>query len=216
MIISDKYKCIFIRIPKTGSTTVENLLIAADPDCISSDNSTPPYGHFGPNSVRAMAGEERWNSYFKFTFVRNPYTWFLSSYADHMKYQLDDVWGVHEILQENHALPEPWDGTINGAKAFAHASMMQFWHHGGYLGDKHEKMVTQSAWVPDDIDFVGKLEDFDVDMAVAANAIGMALEKKPEKENRSFSERLKLDDEAKLLISALYHADFLRFGYDFR
>jgi hypothetical protein len=43
----------------------------------------------------------------------------------------------------------------------------------------------------------------------------MALEKKPDKENRSFSERLKLDDEAKLLISAIYHADFLRFGYDF-
>ena len=114
MIISDKLKCIFIRIPKTGSTTIENLLIEADPACISSDNGTPPYGHDGYQVVREMAGEERWNSYFKFVFVRNPYTWFLSSYSDHMNYSLEDVWGVHEILQKNHALPLPWDSTING------------------------------------------------------------------------------------------------------
>ena len=37
MIIFDKYKCIFIRIPKTGSTSVETLFKKIDPDCISSD-----------------------------------------------------------------------------------------------------------------------------------------------------------------------------------
>lgn len=215
MIISDKLKCIFIRIPKTGSTTIENLLIEADPDCISSDNGRPPYGHDGYHVVREMAGEERWNSYFKFVFVRNPYTWFLSSYSDHMNYSLEDVWGVHEILQENHALPLPWDSTINGAKTLAHVAMMQFWHHGDFLGGKHEALVTQSAWVPSDIDFVGKIESFDVDLEVVSEAIGMKLSKKPEKENRSYSERFKLDEEGKRIIAALYHDDFKRFGYDF-
>jgi hypothetical protein len=214
MIISDKYKCIFIRIPKTGSTTVENLLIDADLSCISSDNRTPPYGHFGHEDVREMAGEERWKSYFKFTFVRNPYTWFLSSYSDHMKYRLDDVWGVHEILNEKHALPLPWGNTISGANAFTHASMLQFWHHGGYVGNKHDMLLTQSAWVPEDIDFVGRLESFDLDMEVVSEAIGLQLHKSPEKENRSFSERLNLDKEAKRIISALYHDDFKRFGYE--
>ena len=215
MIISDKYRCIFIRIPKTGSTTIENLLIAADPDCLSSDNSTPPYGHHGWPAVREMAGE-RWDTYFKFAFVRNPYSWFLSNYSDHMKYTLEDVWGVHEILNEKHQLPAPWNFIIDAPRVMALASMIQFWYHGDYLGGKYNRIVTQSAWVPPGIDFVGKMESFDEDLEIVAEAIGLELTEKAPKENKSNSERLMLDKTGTRLLTALYDEDFERFGYERR
>ena len=86
MIISHKFKCIFIRIPKTGSTSIETFLMQLDPNCISSDNTKSPYGHFTASEVREMVSQNIWETYFKFTFVREPLSWFKSQYADHMQY----------------------------------------------------------------------------------------------------------------------------------
>lgn len=90
MIISDKYKLIFIRIPKTGSTSVEKALIEADPECISSDNTKHPYGHFSSQTVKDKyhVGEYRWKNYFKFCTIREPVDWYLSMYLDHVQHPL--------------------------------------------------------------------------------------------------------------------------------
>ena len=90
MIVSDKYKIIFIRIPKTGSTSVEKALIKADPDCLKSDNDNAPYGHFSAKTVKELyhIGDYRWNNYFKFCTVREPIDWYTSMYLDHVKHPL--------------------------------------------------------------------------------------------------------------------------------
>lgn len=90
MIISDKYKLIFIRIPKTGSTSVEKALLKADPGCISSDNSKHPYGHFSAKSVKDLyhITDHRWNNYFKFCTFREPIDWYMSMYLDNVHHSL--------------------------------------------------------------------------------------------------------------------------------
>tara|TARA_B110001450_G_scaffold177465_1_gene165773 strand:+ start:1350 stop:2009 length:660 start_codon:yes stop_codon:yes gene_type:complete len=90
VIVSDKYKVIFIRIPKTGSTSVEDALIKADPDCLKSDNDKSPYGHFSAQTVKELyhIGDYRWNNYFKFCTVREPLDWYMSMYLDHVRHPL--------------------------------------------------------------------------------------------------------------------------------
>lgn len=226
MVISDKYKCIFIRIPKTGSTTIEKALIAADPDCISSDNSTPPYGHYQASEVRRIAGEERWNSYYKFSVVRDPYEWVKSNYMDHCRFIIDEgdvaktVWAM---LTPDRSLPWPdhMEGTGDVAIRETHlltlVSMIQFWWHGDFMdGGKHGKLVGQHSWLNEEMDSVAKLENINQDWKVICKHIGLENDKLG-KENVNQTKKdmtVVLDYGAQKLVDVIYHHDFLAFGYD--
>ena len=112
MIISDKYKCIFIRVPKTGSTSIESLWKTIDPDCQISDIYNPPYGHFKCSELKRVLGEKVWNSYFKFAFIREPKSWFKSQYTDNMKYQHELNSSIHILLNKDYMLYNPSDRTF--------------------------------------------------------------------------------------------------------
>lgn len=61
---------VFIHVPKTGGSSIRDMLRDAFPDA-----DYLSLAHDGPEEVRAVMGEARWSEAFKFAFVRNPYTW---------------------------------------------------------------------------------------------------------------------------------------------
>lgn len=92
MIISHKYKFIFIKTYKTAGTSLESYLSEF---CGETDVLTPVYppvpGHLPRNvgdfynhmpalEVQKKVGSEVWNSYFKFCVERNPWEKVLSFY----------------------------------------------------------------------------------------------------------------------------------------
>lgn len=84
MIISDKYKYIFIAIPKTGTTTVQNFLLQNDDSCkwnfIQLDGKTVVVDeHIETKDLKKVMGK-KFDDYVKFTFIRDPYTRIVSSY----------------------------------------------------------------------------------------------------------------------------------------
>jgi len=96
-MIIPKYKCIFIHIPRTGGSSIQNLFVDAEnikfPDIESliahtkkillrgdHEYHTGGLQHLMGKYIRSEVGEEIFNSYYKFSFVRNPWDRIVSSY----------------------------------------------------------------------------------------------------------------------------------------
>ncbi|WLD94433.1 sulfotransferase family 2 domain-containing protein [Alkalihalobacillus sp. AL-G] len=102
MIISHKYKFIFLKTKKTAGTSIE---ISLSRYCGDSDIITPImsedekiraelgkypqnhqigqinfYNHDSANKIKSLIGEDIWNSYYKFCFDRNPWDKVISLY----------------------------------------------------------------------------------------------------------------------------------------
>lgn len=154
MIISDKYKCIFIRIPKTGSTSFEKMWKHIDPQCISSNEDKPPYGHYKASELRKIVGEKKWNEYFKCTFIRNPINWFRSQYCYNMLYQHKNNKQLHALLNNEYKLNNP-DNKIIDIKdcVFFHVILKEWFNSSNQLN-----------YIDEEINFIGFFEHFNRDV----------------------------------------------------
>src|SRR5688500_16256392 len=76
MLISEKKKFIFVHVQKTGGVTLQQVLREHAPD------TRLWHGRHGHASTGvADIGRARWERYFSFAFVRNPWDRLVSHYA---------------------------------------------------------------------------------------------------------------------------------------
>ena len=90
MIISHKHKFIYISVPKTGTSSVIDAFMRnfkVQTKNIKKGIFSPLYfdrktvnKHITALELREVVGDEIWNSYFKFSFVRNPWDLIVSQY----------------------------------------------------------------------------------------------------------------------------------------
>lgn len=202
MIISDKYKCIFIRVPKTGSTSVEKMFLRFDPDCIISDDNKPPYGHFRASQLRNMVGEDKWNTYFKFGFFRDPKKWFLSGYSDNANYNYQcDQLNIIGLGTDGY-LHKPDDKVLSVNDCITFYIMLRNW----FLGP------TQLTYLDEDINFMGTLENFENDIKHIFTTLKIDCnldntENKVLHTNKSMSEQLSLSEDSEKFLDLVLEKD---------
>ena len=82
MIISHKYKFIFICNGRTGTTSIEAALKSVDESCDLNNGASGLWvtKHIPPAVLKSFFSSEIWDQYFKFVFVRHPLDWFVSQY----------------------------------------------------------------------------------------------------------------------------------------
>ena len=227
MIISHKHKFIYFANGKAGSETIEHLLKEYDEKESESFGSKGLFHikHIPPAIVSSVIPKEIFDTYFKFTFVRNPVDWFVSQYKWRWRYL------PGKRLSESIGTPAKFISTAITLPKYYKNSKKKFFTEKEVF-EMHETLrvvralpmsrtLYQSNYVYDVdgnkiVDYVGKLENFNDDIMKICEITGIELpegsiKKKNASKNRSGKEQL--SDEAKKKIYELWKIDFDNFGY---
>ena len=197
-MISHRYKCIFIHIPRCGGTSIEHWIEGTD------------WWNVDPCSKHLLASQARelyaqyWDTYFKFAFVREPEarTRSMLKYADH--FGLDATYGGDEVTisfgkyRERFALPEERDVIVEHDHRFCQPSEIN-------RKGKAPESIYQNI-LDERIDYVGQIDNFPTHIADIAASLGIS---KPFRfwEERSAYSRLRLSEESRQEIATMYRRD---------
>lgn len=210
MILSHEKKFIFIHIYKVAGTSVRRIL--ARYDNLSKDDfpwyenvkfwlgsrygsfSDLSLNHIRASKVKRFISREQYNSYFKFSFVRNPWDWQVSLY--HFMLQSTDH-PQHNIIQKMKGFDEYIEWRINN----------DFELQKDFLYDENDNLI---------VDYIGKFENLQEDF----NEICLRLEIKPvdlpitnKSKHKHYSEYYNKSTRDK--IYEAYKTDIDYFHYDF-
>tara|TARA_B100000676_G_C17747103_1_gene664492 strand:- start:129 stop:719 length:591 start_codon:yes stop_codon:yes gene_type:complete len=185
---NDYCKAIIFRIPKVANSSFKIL-----------------FPHFATKNkgkdlleTKKILGE-KYDSYFKFAFVRNPWDRVVSCWADKSN--------------PNHAMFWP-KSIFNIANGKSFDEFVNFLKNNAFKKDRH--IVPQVFFVPPDIDFIGRFENLQEDFNTVCDKIGIPQQQLPH-ENKSNHKHYTeyYDDETREIVGEKYARDIEYFGYKF-
>ncbi|MGR5254316.1 sulfotransferase family 2 domain-containing protein [Vibrio astriarenae] len=217
-IISNSKKFVFIHVPKAAGTSVTNILskyttymdLEIGGTSFGEQIQTAYKDRFGlskhttASGVRDVLGDEVWKGMFKFSIVRNPYDRTISTYKFLKKWKgtpakfkekLDNFSNINEYI-----LSDTWEESDGPDYIF---KPQTYW-----LTDPNERSKVI-------VDFVGRLENLDNDLANIQSIIegGQVEPIETPKLNVSVGEH-ELSAESIDKINLVYSRDFSFWGYD--
>jgi len=212
MPVSDKNKCIFIHIPRTAGSSIEEALLRINttgedrdvpqpevlfgliPDKLRKSYDIPmnyrELQHLNAVEVRKIVTPGKWGEYYKFAFVRNPWDRLVSWY-----YYLNRTEDFDEWIQVLSTEGTPFnDDRVSRSQL-------------EWITDKNgENMV----------DYVGRFENLEVDYKRICNKLGLKVTKLPfirKTNHRFYREYYNL--KSKKRVSEMFYNDIAHFNYEF-
>jgi hypothetical protein len=211
-MIGHKHKFIFIQVPKTGSTSVQNTLKKYG----GTVKRTGIYNkHIPYSKLQKTEDFKNITEYFSFSFIRNPWDWLVSNYFY--------CRGVHRpyLDRYNSKLAKQ-----NCTKIFSAMSLRKkilnpmgfeewlFWYTNNNFATQLEIIENTDKKVS--LDFIGKYENLQEDFNIICDKIGIPKQKLPFKnasKHKHYTEYY--DDETRQIVAERYAKDIEYFGYEF-
>jgi len=140
--------------------------------------------------------EQERNSCFVFSFTRNPY---------------DRLLSAHKYLTNGYGNL----GNIKFGKTLS-SDFKYFVKHQLNNNMNWLHFLPMKFWLDDDIDFIGKMENYEHDFNTVCDKIGIPQQQLPHKnisKHKHYTEYY--DDETRQIVSEIYAEDIERFGYKF-
>lgn len=189
----DQHRCVFVHIPKSAGSSVKQALFP---------------GTEGPGHRMAMdyqlENPKKFNDYFVFTFVRNPYDRLVSAYT-----YLTGNTGSQKDKQFHREVLSKYqdfrDFVLNGLHT---KEVQKKWH----LRPQHYYTVNFNG--DNIVDFIGKVENVDQDFAHVCQKLNKSA--KLVHKNKSARKRdcmAYYDEETRAKAAEFYHWDFVLFDY---
>jgi hypothetical protein len=208
MRISHKYKFVYIAVTKTGSTTVRKMLNPLS-DVVSDHSTESPYHHHTHAVDLKKHFKERgwnWDEYFKFSFVRNPWSRLVSLF----NYQREYVRGYEKDVESSRY----FEGYYKRCKKNTHNRNFEVYVDKIWMGDQFDFLYDENN--NQLVDFVGKTENLQEDFNTICDKIGIPRQELPHKnktKHKHYTEYY--DDETRELVAEKYAKDIEYFGYEF-
>lgn len=202
-MISHKYKCIFIHIPRTGGSSIEKWMVG-----YNWFKHYPSTKHIFASQAKEIY-KDYWDDYFKFSFVRNPWDRMVSCIK--MK-------GFFKVkVNKNNII------DLSGyKKQFGYPLTIEndyrFYNRGKVLdNNKHIENCVYGNFLDEELDFVGKYENLKEDIAFIKDKLGI---KTPFKEHASKSPKRKpynkyYNENVKKEVENIYYHDIVNYNYEF-
>lgn len=208
-MISHKHRCIFVHIPKTGGTSVEDLIWPSHAkrsdadlwmgfiDLYRNKYQTGGLQHLCASQIREEIGDTVFDNYFKFSIVRNPWDKAVSQYV-YMSKRTD----LREYIGMG-----PKDGFKRYLNLISSRKHVQWEPQVSFLLDANRNCI---------VDYIGRFENFNHSVELIARKIGIPISKIPHtnKGKRRDVEEY-YDSESREIVAAMYEEDIKAFGYSF-
>ena len=195
MIISPKYKFVFVLSEKTGCTSIFNVLENID-DTKKIVGEIVPKNHNNylyskhTSCSEFQNNHSEFNDYFKFAFVRNPWDRVVSWYNFSMKIKNPDK-----------------DRNITGKDFLSFILEFQ-----NIWGNEQQNQYNFTECC----DFIGRFENLQDDFNTICDKIGILQQKLPHKnktKHKCYTEYY--DEETKQIIAEVFAKDIEYFNYEF-
>jgi hypothetical protein len=197
MIISDRAKCIFVHIQKTGGASIENVLRENDTGIGS--HLYQGKRHMFAREVRTLVGPEIWDGYFKFAFVRNPWDRLVSWY--HMCIQRAGENKFSSYIKE-HA-PTFDDFVTKTTTGMAEKTT---YNQLDYVIDENGEVI---------LDFIGRYEALHDEFSTVKTRLNLSFELPHVNKSAHNDYREYYSAETRDIVARRFARDIRHFGYEF-
>jgi Sulfotransferase family len=212
-MISHKYKCIFVEVPKTGTTSIRSLI--GSPPVPHLDiwqiafNMQHYWTSYGGAANRLMSslylllppkkrieiGKKTFDAYFKFGFVRNPWDRVVSLYLRNEGLEMKEKMTFEEFVDwikyssSTCVIPGPHTNQLD------------------WFVDPHGNVI---------VDFIGKFENMRSDWKIVADRLGLPGELPHKRKNRDRKHYAEYySEKTKQIIANKFKVDIEYFQYTF-
>jgi hypothetical protein len=200
-MISHRYKCIFIHIPRTGGSSIERALCGRDWWEVEQNTK-----HIIASQAKRLY-EDYWDDYFKFAVIRNPWSRMVSC----LKYP---GYFAGE-LQGNHTFKEFLQGYM---KTFGAPVTVE---HDRRFHDhvKSQRAVRNSVYLnmlDEDLDYIVRFEQLEKGFQHIKGLLGtkdLSLPRLEVSSHRRYQDYY--DAETRQIVRNLYQQDIHCYGYEF-
>lgn len=199
-MISHAFRCIFIHIPRTGGTSIEQWFTGSD--WWRTEASTK---HLLASQAKRLYAEW-WDSYFKFAFVRHPSTRMLSCFRFPDHFGLGLSAGGDLLMHEYH--------YRFGTDIILEYDY-RFYRRSDLVTENHRPGQIYLNILDEPLDFIGRFENFTEDLREVGRLTG---HNSPFRHwANQFDPPLKHNDfriRNQELLNSIFLNDLQRFGYD--
>jgi hypothetical protein len=205
VVVSERLRCAFVHVQKTGGESLEGALLDADPEAVTELPGNAAWEdprkrrHLYAADLAAALGASRWEELFSFGFVRNPWERLVS-------------W--HSMCLER---PEINEFTRQVASTMPDFAQFAAADPDGPAG---KATVSQLDYLDGAngarlVSFIGRYENLEADVAAIADRIGVPLRLPHANRSDHRDYRDYYSDRTRMIVAERFARDIEEFGYRF-